>query len=276
MSRTARTNLKHYETQAALSLKGGVERVIDSATGDIAQTGNGAWIEDEKYGVLISRAATSISTEFDSAVTRTGRLTLKLSATDITGKAVAYNGLGSGATNTVSNLTKYGIPVKPSTSYIMKVYAKSTNAPVNGIFVNIATYDVSGTRKETAQSNKLTGTADWTLLTTAFTTGATSVFFTYGLNNATAGNISDAWFDVNSMTLEEVSTITNSGASPAQFYPKVTAVSSTDNIDQSQVTSNQSVYLGDNGGSSFQGQTFTPTKSKFQSFVFVKTGIFSN
>lgn len=84
------------------------------------------------------------------------------------------------------------------------------------------------------------------------------------LNNNVAGNISDAWFDVNSMTLEEVSTITAPSAS--LLYPKVTAVTSKDNIDQSldPAGAYADIYLIQNSisESATGRQTFTPTKKK--------------
>lgn len=56
---------------------------IDSATGDIARTTSG-FIEDAKYGWYVTRVTTAVSAEFDTAVTRTGTKTLKLSTTDAT------------------------------------------------------------------------------------------------------------------------------------------------------------------------------------------------
>lgn len=71
------------DTQTTLASSGGLLINIDSATGDVAQTASG-WIEDEKYGFYAREFATSTSAEFDSTVTRTGRLTLKLSTLDAT------------------------------------------------------------------------------------------------------------------------------------------------------------------------------------------------
>ena len=81
-----------------LTVKGGMVRVIDSATGDVARTTAGA-IEDIKYKWVFGNAANGASGEFDSSVTRTGRLTLKLSTTDITGKARASTSDQTGSTN---------------------------------------------------------------------------------------------------------------------------------------------------------------------------------
>ena len=56
---------------------------IDTATGDVVRTTSG-WIENEKHGLYAVNSANSTSFEFDSAVTRTGRLTLRASTTDVT------------------------------------------------------------------------------------------------------------------------------------------------------------------------------------------------
>lgn len=251
-----------------VSVKGGVLRVIDSATGDIAQTTN-AWIENEKYGWWLQRSANICNAEFDSAVTRTGRLTLKLSTLDVTGAGYVSNFNANAGTASVSLLSKYAIPVKGGTTYKLNCYAKTNNVLFS--YIMVQEYNAAGTRLTTYNSNTLTGTNDWSLITNTRATQATTAYVTLLMYIPSAGNISDAWFDVNSMTLEEVSTITNSTSTPALLYPTFTAVSSTDNIDQSQVVSTGSLKLGD--VSTFnqrKGQTVTLTKKNFLSFVFQK------
>ena len=224
------TNANLVTAVASTPIKGGVIRVIDSATGDIARTTSG-WIEDEKYGWYCNQQATAWSVEYDSAVTRTGRLTLKLSTTDVTGKIRVTDTLqGSGVALTAPADFSRVKPVKASTQYRFRCYAKTTNAATNAVYVGLVAYTSAGAAITTSATNKLTGTQDWTLLEVIFTTGATTVFESIRFFNDVAGNISDAWFDVNSMTLEEVSTLTNAGSTPALFYPRVTAVTSSDNV----------------------------------------------
>jgi hypothetical protein len=248
------------------SIKGGVERVIDSATGDIARTTSG-WIEDEKYGWFATQYATAWSAEFDSAVTRTGRLTVKLSTTDATGRVRASHSLNSGASNTTAARSKYEIPLKSSTAYKLSCFVKTNNVAAASAFVAIFLQTSSYVYTQVATTNKLSGNNDWTEVTASFTTGATIATGRIELFNDVAGNISDAWFDVNSMTLEEVSTITNSGSSPALLYPKVTAVSSTDNIDQSQVAVGTGLAFADDAKIKI-GQVFTPTKKNATGYIF--------
>jgi len=224
-----------------VSTKGGVVRVIDSATGDVARTTSG-WIEDEKYKFYAAQSAANWSAEFDSAETRTGRLTLKLSATDVTGKLITRR-VPTGGVASFAMVSKYCGAVVPNTSYVFKCYAKTNNVATNAVYAKLDIYDAAGSTTTPQSTNKITGTNDWTLITKTFTTGATDAFIDIQLQNSVAGNISDAWFDVNSMTLEEVSSITNSSSSPAYYYPSVTAVTSTDNIDWASNLSGAFAYL---------------------------------
>ena len=107
-----------------VSVKGGVVRVIDSATGDIARTTSG-WIEDEKYGWYMNRGNAALSSEFDSGVTRTGKFTVKLSATDISG--VGYIDTVTDRSSTFVGQKRNLITLKPSTAYILKCFVKTNN-----------------------------------------------------------------------------------------------------------------------------------------------------
>jgi len=253
--------------QTPLSVKGGVVRVIDSAMGDIARTTSG-WIEDEKYGWTMIRDATAVSGEFDSAVTRTGKFTLKLSTTDTTGRCRA---ILTPTTTVAASSQKYLITLKPSIEYYLSVYAKTTNAALNSVYAQMSMYksDFSGSATLTAATNKITGDNDWTLLEKKFTTNADCAYGQIILWNTVAGNISDAWFDVNDpeFGLEPVSTITAPSAS--KLYPQVTAVSSEDNIDQSQVVSNTTLGFG-TINQKYRAQQFLPTKKNLTSVVIRK------
>ena len=249
-------NQKLVSLGSPRSIKGGVVRVIDSATGDIPRTTSG-WIEDEKYGWRFNATTNAVSGEFDSSVKRTGNFTLKLSTTDTSGTTVARL-IPVNAASTLPLTSKYAFPIKASTNYIFKCYAKTNNAASNAVFTILQTFASDGVTSTSNTSSKYSGTNDWFLITLTFTTNASAVWGEVVLNNNVAGNISDAWFDVNSMTLEEVSTITAPSAS--LLYPKVTAVTSNDNIDQSQVISSGALTFGDNGTRQSLAHNFVPTK----------------
>lgn len=171
---------------------------IEASTGDIAITANG-WVESEKYKWYGVQTSTAWSIEFDTAVTRTGAKTLKISATDITGRAGGYQG----PTVTLADLKKYNVRIKPNTAYVLSCWCKTTNAAANSARISVNQYDSAGVIGTASQTNMLTGTNDWTLLTYSFTSDADAEFILIYPRLAAAGNISDAWFDVNSMTLTE-------------------------------------------------------------------------
>ena len=242
-----------------LTVKGGVVRVIDDATGDIARTTSG-WIEDEKYGWYMFVSAGGISAEFDTVVLYEGKKTLKVSTTDITGKAVVQNSAVS------IEAERHGIIVKPSTNYKLTIPIKTANGIANGWRVQVNRLNSSYVNTGSTYTSYVTGDSAMDVYTVLFTTEATSKFLRIVPQCLTAGNISSAWFGVNSMTLEEVSTITNSGSAPALLYPKVTAVTSNDNIDQSQVVSDNTSRIGE-PATVWIAQQFTPTKKNLTSFV---------
>jgi len=289
MSRTARTNLKHYETQAAISLKGGVERVIDSATGDIARTTSG-WIEDEKYGWYGNRDNTS---DFSCKFTpRYGRNFLYVSGTNRADDGNARGGTistlpisqGTVVPASVVSLFRNGIVVKPSTSYTFSVPAEFTDDIVSSgdgrkLTIAIKEFKSDGTTTNGSnfsfETSVTLANADKNILKTytlTFTTNASTNFISinFQAKEVGAGNLTASMYvDWLNCDFKEVSTITNSSSSPAQFYPKVTAVSSTDNIDQSQVTSNSgTTVLGNNGNNRIEAQSIVITKKQFTGFTF--------
>jgi len=248
-------------TNTSVSSQWGLLINIDSATGDIAQTASGA-IEDEKYWFFAREFAASTSAEFDSAVTRTGRLTLKMSTLDATWVCRVLNQNAPNFTTTATNLanSRFFIPCKPSTKYKFSVYAKTNNA-VNCL-VDITQVTSAFANLATSSTNTISGTNDWALMTTTFTTNASAVYFGFVFYLPTAWNISDAWFDINSMTLEEVvEPVANSLTLATPSIQSFTAVGSTDNIDQSQLNASNSVSFSN--VAQYQAQQIITTKSKF-------------
>lgn len=247
-------------TLQTTSVKGGVLRCIDDAVGDTAVTGN-LFIEDEKYGWKVIRSATAVSVEFDSLVTRTWRLTLKLSNTDATGRCRAY--YGSDAV-TLESMNKYNIQLKWSTKYKLNCRCRTNNVPTNGAYIDYWVYSDVPASLATGTTNKLTGTNDWTLLTATFTTGATAKFLRFAMFNDVAGNVCDARFDVNSMTLEEVKEDTTSVSTPSIPDVIVQGVTTNDNIDNSLDTwgayANTYALATTIAETATHRQTYTPTK----------------
>ena len=192
-------------TQTTLASSWGLLINIDNAIGDIARTTDW-WNEDEKYWVYSDILTVWASSEFDSAVTRTWRLTYKASTTDITWTINWTIGLWWWTTATLWlwNLYKYAMPIKASTKYKATCWIKTNNVVTNSAFLQSTTYNSVWTRLTVTSSNKLSWTNDWTLCSINITSDATATHIVFVLANQLAWNISDAWFDINSMTLEEV------------------------------------------------------------------------
>lgn len=177
---------------------------IEGATGDVARTTNG-WIENEKFHWYASQTATAWSAEFDTAVTRTGTKTLKVSTTDITGRISII----PSDTETWPQKARYMPIIKPSTAYILNCWVKTTNVTASGVYLRSIQFDVDGGLGTIALSSTLSGTNDWTLLTVSFTSDADAKYFWIEFRNFLAGNVSDSYFDVNSMTLIESNIVRN-------------------------------------------------------------------
>jgi hypothetical protein len=175
---------------------------IEASTGDTARTTDG-WIESEKFGWCTINSAGTMSYEFDTAVTRTGTRTLKVSTTNTSGRGRADG-------NTADTPLKYTFPIKPSTSYILRCFAKTTTVAADSVYMLMGQLTSADAFIATiGTTNKLTGTNDWTLLTSTFTTHATAAFGYLSCRNIVAGNISDAWFDVSGMTLVQTGVTRN-------------------------------------------------------------------
>lgn len=254
-----------------LTVKGGVVRVIDSATGDIVRTTSG-WNESEIYGWYSNISAANASSQFDTTTKYNGKKTLLLQATDATGRISAYMDEGSSGNGglAIANLKK-GIVVKPNTVYKFSIFIKGVNEQSNSAGFVIYRYTSAGAYVDaTTVTSVPVGNSDFTEYSSQFTTGATVGLLTIrlvGVNvaNSTLAKTYFAWDDA---SLKEVTTITNSSSAPALLYPKVTAVSSNDNIDQSNITAPGAVALGDAANNRKLAQLFTPTKKNLTSVSF--------
>lgn len=252
------------DLKISTNIKGGLLLNIDKAAGDTAKTSSG-FIEDEKYGVYAFQSAAGWSAEFDSNVKRTGKHTLKISTTSTAGRVEVIFGYNSTPANPglIERLYKYAIPVKNSTKYKLSLYIKTNNAV--GDYFQISQYGITGTRLAQTNTNYSSGTTDWTLYTSTITTNASAAFFVISIRNNTAGNVSDVWADLNSMTLDEIlENTTYTGSISEKIRPTLQAITTTDNIDQSLDTAEAypNTYALTNAinEGATHIQTFTPTK----------------
>jgi hypothetical protein len=217
----------------------------------------------DKYGWYMARDATAVAASFDSTISHSGNYSLKLSTTNTTGRLYVYND--------PDYSTKARLILKAATKYRVNVWVKTNNVAANSVYFRLVQYDRTTAGFGTVYtSTKLSGTNDWTLLTVSFTSDNTSLSAFIDMWNNVAGNISDAWFD--DITIEEiVEDTTFTGLVPTPTRPTVSGVTTTGNIDQNQVTSDNAVSLGNNNVYRGVAQSFVPTRSKLTYIVAAKT-----
>lgn len=249
------------EEKSSTASKGGVfNGDFELGAGDSARTTNG-WIEDEKYGWYFYRDATAVSAEFDTAISKSGKKSAKISTTDATGAAQIENIIPD-AIN-IQNLSKYSIRIKQSIKYRLSCWVKTNNVATDSAYIRAIQYDSSAVIGTVSVSSKLTGNNDWTKLSIEFTSDADAEFLRITLNNAVAGNVSDAWFD--EVKLEEIVEDTSfAGKVASRIKALFQAVTSTDNIDQNldptgAYADTYALTNAVNEGATHK-QTFTPTK----------------
>ncbi len=253
-----------------LTVKGGVTRVIDSATGGITQTGSG-FIENEKFAVYQVKDTGTATGQFTTDGTLGRKVANVVCGTTSRARFILGMNGGTQATQAVPALTKYAIPVLPNTTYIYTAPLLYSNFPsASGAIVQIDEINSAGSRvvlNTVIKGAGVTSVADYTNYSKTFTTSATTTYLVIGHGSPADSDNINLSLDVMGITLNTVSTITNTSSVPALFYPKVTAVTSTDNIDQSQVVSANTLGLG-LVGSKYRFQSFLPTKKNLTGYVF--------
>lgn len=154
-------------------------------------TANGVFIDGTASGSFTNNTyiwrsninANSMAFQFDTSVQFNGMNSLKVSNTDTTGNGYATTGTGPSL-----------LPVQPSTQYVFSAYAKTDNVPTNGVGAFIAFFDKNGSFVDGSFTNFLSGTNDFTLITTTFTTPSNVIKAEVQLLNFVSGNICTAWF----------------------------------------------------------------------------------
>lgn len=149
------------------------------------------------FGWWASPRATAIAVQFDTTKSRSGAASLKVSTTNTTGRARVFSVKASGGSITGTSANQpFLIPALPSTKYTLTGYAQTNNVASSGCFLELVELNSSFAVGTSTGSNALTGTnASWTLLTATVTTASTCNWLAIDMQNATAGNVSDAWFD---------------------------------------------------------------------------------
>lgn len=251
-------------TRSSVASQWGLLINIDSATGDIARTTSG-FIENEKHWIWYEANVATSSAEFDTAVVMTWAKCLKLSATNATWRAFATLGLWqwTWASATVPNLSKFWIPTKPSTKYKFVCRVKWTNHISNSSYLAIEEFNAAGTRLASNETTRLPAWDSDVYITKEFTSNAATAYRAIAFVwNITAWNLCDTYYDLNSMICDEVvEPVANSLTSSSPSLVSFTAVGSTDNIDQSQLSTTNSLSFST--AAQYQAQQLITTKSKY-------------
>jgi len=255
------------EIKISVSSQGGVLKSIDAATGDTSLATNG-FIEDEKFGVWFVQSAGASAAEFDSAYTRSGRLTAKVTTSSGTGSGrlvIGYNGATASSVN-ATGLQRHGIPLKPSTKYRLSGWVRYDNLVATTGCINLQEFDSAGTRLVNNTNSSVSGTSGgWVQIVLEVTTNASTVWGVIVGAALAAGDAQEFWLDVNSIMLEEIGTdITTTTVGPVPARLVFTAQTSTDNTDNfaDALAAYANTYTVPVAISEAAGDklTFTPTK----------------
>lgn len=233
---------------------GGLESSSGSTT-----TSN--WLGLEKYGFYCLIQANNAGCSIDDTTFHSGNKSLKLVTTNTTGRVTVKNvsDSSSGATTGISNI----INIKPYTNYKFSYWVKTVDANINSVYAQILTRTILNTSLTAINSNKLSGTNDWTYQEIKFTSDSTAYKFIYTLNIAVAGLISTAWYD--DIKLEEIDYV---NITQVIGKPLITVIGVSDYnvIAQSDLNNTGNAIFGNNTIKSV-GQCFTPTANDFN-FIF--------
>jgi hypothetical protein len=242
---------------------------VQTASNWIDGTAAGSATADQ-YGWWMYRTATAVAASFDSTISHSGKYSLKISTTDVTGNLfVSQDGASSA---TVVNLSKYCVLLKASTKYRFSYWLKTNNT--TNVVGSLRQFDIAAVLGTVISPSTVSGTTDWTQYIVDFTSDADAggSYAKIVLYNNATGTIGDAWFD--DITLEEViEDTTNTSQIPTPLLSTITGVTSTDNIDQSSTgTLTGAAFVGADsiGDDYINAQGFTPTKNKITGITFYK------
>lgn len=153
---------------------------------------------NDNYGWITSINATGFQAYFDTTTFHSGTTSMHLQNTNTTGRGgVKMGNNASSGSISARVMESLLIPVAPNTKYVISAWIKTSNAvsgAVNGGWTRYtSSYGAIGGNFTLFGTNN--GTQNWTFQSNIITTGATDAYFQLVLNNNTAGNVSDAWFD---------------------------------------------------------------------------------
>jgi len=148
---------------------------------------------------LINGAGT-FGASFDSTTKYAGSYSIKLEATDATGRGRVLSAPFESST-TAALVAQYGYPAQPSTDYDISAYIKTASASASSVRIQALFYTADGTQSGSANGTFQSATQDFTLSTLRFTTASTTRYIVIRLDdNTSPGAAHQCWFDNVSLT----------------------------------------------------------------------------
>jgi hypothetical protein len=160
------------------------------------------WIDGTSSGSLTNDlfgwwnivGVSTFAGSFDSTTKRSGLYSLKIEATDVTGRGRVTN-CPFETTTTQTLIRQYGIPVKENQDYLLSGYIKTNNVTASALRLSVQFFTGSGTALTSSAGSFLPATQDFTLESRVITTPATAQYVRIVFDLTAAGNICQAWLD---------------------------------------------------------------------------------
>ncbi len=150
---------------------------------------------NDLFGWYLINGAGTFGASFDTSTKFTGTASLKLEATDATGRGRALSAPFE-STTTIALINTYGIPAQPSTDYILTAYVKTAGASASSVRIQALFFTADGAQSGSSNSSFQGATQDFTLVSLPFTTASTTRFIVIKLDdNTSPGAAHQAWFD---------------------------------------------------------------------------------
>ena len=269
-----------------LASSGWVNVSIDTAVGTLtsATTWQQNPVENEKFNIWIYSTGTNVGTSTGQFVTGawgTGSRVFRYSISWLTNtgatfcRAIVGSPVTGGGTNvSLDTMSKYCHPIKPSTKYKVTYRINVTAFTIVGTSAGIQPVvdEYSSAWVRTVQSSgfgalRTTPTNGFIYETFYFTSGASSAFLNFMIYMISGNGSVD--LDYNIFSIDEIAEpVGNALTSTSPSLVSVTAVWTTNNVDQMQITNTSTISFVNTA--QYQAQQFTPTKWKFVWVVFMK------
>ena len=161
---------------------------------------SGGSTTNDLFGWYTITGVGNIDYSFDPTVSRSGGYSMRLRASNSTGRGRVLN-TPFEATTTEALVSRYGIPVQPNTTYTFSGWIKTMDVVGSSVRYTVREYSSVGVGATTnVTSYAPSGTADWTQYSVTFTTATSTRYVHIQCDMSAAGAIMTAWYDDISLT----------------------------------------------------------------------------